>query len=85
MSDQEVTVQDFIIPEFRGKDPRDYEFRRGDGKIVRKDRWEKGIMSIAFTIIDSGRVDFEIDNLVKTVEWLMDQVPDRKIPEVFEG
>jgi len=84
MSDQQVTIQDFIIPEFRGKDPNDYEFRRGDGKIVRKDRWEKGMMSIAFTIIDSGRVDFETDNLVKTVEWLMDQIQDRKIPEVFE-
>ena len=80
MADQEVTLQDFMYPEFRGKDPKDYEFRRGDGKIVRKDRWETGMFSIAYKITGSGRVDFEIDNLIKTVEWLMDQIPEREIP-----
>lgn len=80
---RKVTMEDFIIPEFRGKDPEDYEFRR-DGTIVRKDRWEKGIMEIAFRLTNSGRVEFEIDNLVKTVEWLLDQIPDRQIPDEEE-
>lgn len=81
MADHEVTLQDFMYPEFRGKDPKDYEFRRGDGKIVRKDRWEKGMYSIAFAITGDGRTSFEIDNLIKTVEWLLDQIPDREMPE----
>jgi len=81
LADQEVTLQDFMYPEFRGKDPKDYEFRRGDRKIVRKDRWETGMMSIAFEITGNGRSSFEINNLVKTVEWLLDQIPDREIPE----
>lgn len=42
---RKVTLDDFIIPEYRGKNPEDYEFRH-DGKIVRKDRWETGIHKI---------------------------------------
>ena len=37
-----VTEEDFRMPEFRGAKVEDYEFRK-DGKIVRKDRWERGI------------------------------------------
>ena len=77
---QEVTLQDFIMPEFRGKKPEDYEFRE-DGAIVRKDRWEKGIRKIALILTESGRCQFEIGNLVQAVEWLMSQVPDQEIPE----
>ena len=37
---REVTEADFRMPEFKDAEPKDYEFR-ADGKIVRKDRWEK--------------------------------------------
>ena len=74
-----VTEQDFRKPEFVGADPEDYEFRQ-DGSVVRKDRWEQGIRSIASTLTECAR-EFEIDNLVKIVNYLMDQVPDREIKE----
>lgn len=41
-----VTERDFRMPEFQNADPADYEFR-GDGKLVRKDRWETGMRSVA--------------------------------------
>ena len=73
---KEVTIQDFIMPEYRGCKPEDYEFRP-DGSIARKDRWETGIRRIAFVLGVAGK-PFEIDNLVYVVEWLMDEyVPER--------
>lgn len=56
MTHREVTIDDFIMPEFRGKDPKDYEFR-DDGKIVRKDRWENGVHSIVYYLDFAGLVD----------------------------
>ena len=44
-----VTEQDFRMPEFRDAKPEDYEFRR-DGKIVRKDRWERAVQSLRFLV-----------------------------------
>ncbi|MEG0969430.1 MAG: hypothetical protein RSG92_29145, partial [Pseudomonas sp.] len=57
-SDMKVTERDFRMPEFRDAKPEDYEFR-GDGKIVRKDRWETGIYSIRYALGDRRR-EFEI-------------------------
>lgn len=68
-----VTEEDFRMPEFRGQDPNDYEFR-GDGKIVRKDRWENGIRSIRYALGDQ-RSEFEIDDMVKAISALVATIP----------
>jgi hypothetical protein len=77
MIDRKVTERDFRRPEFSDANPEDYEFRR-DGKIVRKDRWKRGIEKIAFRLLgENSRAEYEIDNLVVAIEWLLEQVPDR--------
>lgn len=73
---REVVENDLRKDEFKGVNPKDYEFR-GDGSIVRKDRWETGIRNIE-SAITGGCREFEIQNLLDTVKWLMDQIPDRK-------
>lgn len=60
-----VTEEDFRMPEFRGKDPKDYEFR-ADGKVVRKDRWQTAIFSIRRALGDE-RPEFEVDDIVQAV------------------
>jgi hypothetical protein len=60
-----VTEEDFRMPEFRGADPKDYEFRR-DEKVVRKDRWETGIHRIR-SVLGDERQEFEIDDIVNAV------------------
>jgi hypothetical protein len=67
-ADREVTERDFRRAEFRHEKPEDYEFR-GDGKVVRKDRWESGIRNI-MTILGMPRGDFEIDDVVERVRKL---------------
>lgn len=67
---RKVTEADFRICEFIDANPDDYEFR-DDGKIVRKDRWKKGIFSIA-SMLDM--YDFEIDDVVATVRDLMEEL-----------
>lgn len=64
---KKVTERDFRMDQFKDSDPDDYEFR-ADGVIVRKDRWEQGIRSIARILGCSN--DFEIDNLVNAVSDL---------------
>ena len=61
-----VTEKDFRKDEFMDANPEDYEFR-DDGQIVRKDRWEMGIRSIA-SILDMGRGDWEISDVVQRVD-----------------
>ena len=68
-----VTEEDFRMPEFRGKDPKEYEFRP-DGKVVRKDRWENAIHSIRYALGD-GRREFEIEEIVGAVRALVDTIP----------
>ncbi len=68
-----VTEEDFRMPEFRGKDPKDYEFRP-DGKVVRKDRWETAIHSIRAALGDRRR-EFEIEDIVGAVEALVETIP----------
>lgn len=51
MCGRQVTERDFRMPEFRNADPNDYEFR-DDGVLVRKDRWEMGVVRIAGRIKD---------------------------------
>jgi hypothetical protein len=70
-----VTERDFRAPEFRNADPADYEFR-SDGKIVRKDRWEKAIFRIAFGLDFCTREGFEIDDVVAAARELVDSSVD---------
>lgn len=71
---RKVTFDDFIMPEYRGKNPEDYEFRE-DGKIVRKDRWERGIHKIHNILMEAGvmpdQSEFEIDDVVNAVKSLL--------------
>ena len=60
-----VTELDFRLPEFRDANPNDYEFRR-DGKIVRKDRWERAVHSIQQLVLPGAR-EFEIEEVVAAV------------------
>lgn len=73
---RKVTFDDFIMPEYRGKNPEDYEFRE-DGKIVRKDRWENGIHRIHTLLINAGLMakdpEFEIDDVVNAVRSILPQ------------
>jgi hypothetical protein len=73
----EVTERDLRMPEFRDAKLEDLEFR-GDGKIVRKDRWETGIHSIRRALGDHRR-EFEIEDVVHAVEALVATFPD--LPE----
>lgn len=70
-----VTEFDLRAEEFKHPDikPEDYEFRR-DGKIVRKDRWERGMFRIAAIVGMDKREGFEIDDVVNAVEGLDAQV-----------
>lgn len=70
----EVTERDLRMPEFRDADPSELEFR-SDGKIVRKDRWERGIRQIAAILCLDGMEGFEIEDLVEEVRKL-DKVTD---------
>lgn len=67
---QEVTERDLRMPEFRDAKLEDLEFR-DDGKIVRKDRWEKAVRKIANFMEFNSRKGFEIDDVVKKVESLV--------------
>lgn len=66
---RQVTELDFRMPEFRNAKVEDYEFRE-DGKLVRKDRWERGIHTIRAIIGHGGR-EFEIDDVVEQVRDVM--------------
>lgn len=68
MSARQVTEQDFRLPEYRDAKTEDFEFR-SDGKLVRKDRWEQGIMSIVAAVGMSTR-EFEIPDVVDAVRRL---------------
>lgn len=71
MTSRTVTELDFRIPELRDAKVEDYEFR-GDGKLVRKDRWERALVSIRFLVGVSGR-EFEIPDIVEAVRVMAGQ------------
>jgi hypothetical protein len=64
---RQVTEKDLRRPEFSEGGPEDYEFRK-DGKLVRKDRWEQGLRSVAMIVL--GRGAFEVDDVVDAVRQL---------------
>lgn len=59
---RQVTERDFRLPEFADAKVEDYEFR-ADGKLVRKDRWEQGMLKVASALGFSVR-DFEIGAVI---------------------
>lgn len=65
---KEVSITDFLMPEFKGANPEDYE-RRTDGQIVRKDRWVNGMRKI-LTIVGLNDCNFEINDIVERVRQL---------------
>lgn len=65
---REVTEQDLRAPQYREGKPDEYEFR-DDGKIVRKDRFVRGMQDIA-AIIFGGRHQYEIAEVVAAVHRL---------------
>lgn len=65
---RDVTEQDVRLPEFRDAKLADLEFR-DDGKIVRKDRWERGIRTIASDLGLNAR-SLEIDDVINTARTL---------------
>lgn len=74
-----VTEADFRMPEFRDAKVEDYEFR-DDGKLVRKDRWERGFRSVVSRLQDHGITDvnlrnFEIDDVLEK----LGELPDRTV------
>lgn len=71
MSKRQVTEADFRMVQFRDAKPEDYEFR-DDGVLVRKDRWEMAVRSIASTMGYGARTGFEIDCLLHSVELLVE-------------
>jgi hypothetical protein len=73
-----VTERDLRMPEFASAQLEDLEFR-ADGKIVRKDRWENGIHSIAGIVGINRREGFEIPEVVEEVEKL------RSTPRLPDG
>jgi hypothetical protein len=66
---KKVTEFDLRMPEFRDYNLNldDLEFR-ADGKIVRKDRWEKGFRRVASLLGYSGRDEWEIDDILAELE-----------------
>jgi len=64
----QVTEMDLRAPEFRQGEPADYE-RRDDGKIVRKDRFARGMQDIA-AILFGARHQYEIPEVVAEVHRL---------------
>jgi hypothetical protein len=65
---RQVTEKDLRRPEFSEGGPEDYEFRE-DGKLVRKDRFMRGMQDIA-AILFGSRHQYEIDEVVNEVHRL---------------
>ena len=68
-------LEDFMLPQFRDKDPADYEVR-DDGVCVRKDRWEMAIQRIRGLVGIGSRTEWEIADIVAAVEKLVETPPN---------
>lgn len=68
-----VTERDLRMPEFRDADPKDLEFR-DDGKLVRKDRWENGLRSVANAVGLPMHGNVEIYQVVDAVVEMAEAV-----------
>lgn len=70
MGKRDVTEADFRMAHYRDAKAEDYEFR-DDGVLVRKDRWEQAVRSIASAMGYEPRGCFEIEHLVCSVQMLI--------------
>ena len=68
MTTRTVREADFRMPEFRDANPEDYEFR-SDGKLVRKDRWERAVNTVRHLVGVDSR-EFEISEVLDAVRKL---------------
>ena len=68
MTTRKVREADFRMPEFRDADPEDYEFR-ADGKLVRKDRWERAVNTVRHLVGVDSR-EYEISEVLDAVRKL---------------
>lgn len=80
-----VTEEDLRAPEFREGKAEEYE-RRGDGKIVRKDRFVRGMQDLAAILV--GSRDYEITDVIAAARRLngvrtLDAI--EKAEEIYEG
>lgn len=81
---RQVTEADFRHVEFREAKVDDYEFR-DDGRLVRKDRWEKCVRSIATMFGVDAREGFECDLLEFSVEEMIRLAGEKGIePHYFD-
>jgi hypothetical protein len=62
-----VTEEDLRAPEYREGKAEDYE-RRSDGKIVRKDRFVRGMQDLAAILV--GTRDYEIADVIAAARAL---------------
>jgi hypothetical protein len=65
---RDVMERDLRAAEFSDGKPDEYEFR-SDGKIVRKDRFQRGMRDIATIVFGCGH-DYEIADVVKAIHGL---------------
>lgn len=65
---REVTERDLRAAEYSDGKPDEYEFRN-DGKIVRKDRFQRGMRDIAAIVFGCGH-DYEIADVIKAIQSL---------------
>lgn len=79
MSQRQVTEQDFRRPEFHNAKVEDYEIR-SDGKVVRKDRWQTAINTIAYIVGMSSRQGFEVEDVILATR---NAVPRERLDEIL--
>ncbi|MDQ2822764.1 MAG: hypothetical protein M3Y65_20695 [Pseudomonadota bacterium] len=82
---RQVTEEDLRAPEYREGKAEDYE-RRSDGKIVRKDRFVRGMQDLAAILV--GTRDYEIVDVIAAARRLngvrmLDAL--EKAEEIYEG
>lgn len=80
-----ITEEDLRAPEFREGKADEYE-RRSDGKIVRKDRFMRGMQDLAAILV--GSRDYEISDVIAAARGLqgmrmLDAIENAQ--EIFES
>lgn len=82
---RDVTEEDLRAPQYREGKAEDYE-RRSDGRIVRKDRFVRGMQDLAAILV--GTRDYEIDDVIAAARQLqgvrmLDVI--EKAQDIYEG
>ena len=74
---RKVEEADFRAKKFKSAKVEDYEFR-GDGELVRKDRFEMAVSRIAGIVGATKRGEYEIPDVMERVELLTKGIMDKK-------